>query len=255
MRFLYFLPGHQGPRVDGAVLDRYGLRDLFRGTTARGCQAAAGPEGPGCLVNDDRDPPAAYRPTEQIWAKRLSGGAWTGICKASPPLPEELLRGDWMEGHEVTLRDRHQWVVPVAKRMPEGTGLPEVLLYTAEGIRHRVAPEFLDLWEHACRLWDADGQLPVEDLMDLAAKALAVNYRLGRDELNLLTLVTSANLHLVTDALIDAPTLAALRALSDPKAPGAEASGVSAPPSSSPDSSGSAGSCPATGPRSPTSAG
>lgn len=254
MRFLYFLPGQTSHRVDAEVLERYGLRELFRGRSVRSC-LAAGPLGEGALVVDDREKAMVFSPGTQLWAQRLDGRAWTGMWKDSPPTPDELLRDDSMDGHGVLLRDKRRWVIPVARRMPEGTGLPEVLIYTADGIRHQVAPEFQGLWADACRLWDAGGELAVEEMMALAARALAVNYHLGKDELNLLNLVTSANLAAIAGALIDSPTLAALRAVSDPKAPGAAAAAASAPIDASPMPSGSADCCPATGRRSQTSAG
>ena len=251
-RFVYFLPGLAECRVDSALLERFGLRELFRGTAVRARQTAAGPDGAGLLVCDAAEPePAPAYTGGQRWARRLDGLAWTGYAADSPPAPEELLREDQVGGHRVLLGDRRQWLVPVARMFPEGTLLPETLVMGPKGLVRQVAPEYLGLWEDACRLWDSGGQLADEEVWQLGARALAVNYRLGADEVNALGLFTSATLGKVAAALVDAPVVEAARAELDAAAAAAQ---KKSPPSGPASSSGAADCCPATAPASGTCA-
>jgi len=101
-----------------------------------------------------------------------------------------------------------------------------------------VRPEFADLFADACRIWDKleslaagsdskspqktdDEQITVEIEADIAVRALAVNYRIGPVEVDLLGLLDTDTVWQTLKALIDWPAIEDLskKALEPPSSP------------------------------------
>ncbi len=236
--FLFYLAG----RAAGVSLDDcratglgYALR---RGCSRRGVTGGPGGGG-GVVVADEERVPSdqvGYFPDRQVWRPLVdakpAGSVWVGYAKDAPPGPADLLRDQPLRGHEVTLLDGRNWLVPIARGWIEQDGdlrwycnLPEVLDLDAEGKwkESKVLPRLAHLWDLALRWDDArsgatvkaegDGDggkttalVEFDQIIDGAVTALAANYCLGRTEVAMLGLLSTATAAAVLDALADVPT-------------------------------------------------
>lgn len=251
--FLYFVPDAAWIIPDAAALVAAGLDGVLGGA---GLSAApsAGPGGAnGMLLAAGGEAPA-YRPEGQTWALRQDGRAWLGFDPAAPPGPDELERPEQLPGHLVQLGDGRHWLCPVARLFGGESALPQTYLLEPGGVRKAVAPAWRDLWADCERLWAADQTLPELELLRIAHRALGVNFRLGTDEINALGLLHDRCLVGVLGALLDLPTVEAVRreAGGDPGAGSGASPGT---PGGAAGGSGGPGPAEDTPPASPTSAG
>jgi len=240
---LYFVPGLNGP--DLARLASIGL-DPIVGRRAPSCrQTTEGPDGTAGVVlvahaeaDGAVEPRCGYFPAEQTWARAVAGGYWIGYQTDAPPRPVDLQRKTIVVGHAVRLEDDHDWIVPLARVFPQGSALPRRLILGPDGtVVEQPLERFAALSARASRVWDgwrktldemaiasggqgglvAEGETldpltALDEAYALAADALALNYRIGVEELNVLGLVTSENLTNLDgtgllDALVDLPTI------------------------------------------------
>jgi hypothetical protein len=237
---LYYLPTAR-PGVTVEELHALGLAYAF--DAEQGCArvGAAGPDGErGLIVGYGNAAAIGYYPSAQTWRRmtglRARGGPapvpWVGFYREDRPQPEHLERRERLPGHPVRLLDALEWHVPVARAVADTDSLafiqnlPAASTIDDQGLWQpgAVLPAFAGLWELAERWWDAvigaqlepeEGEgtetrravLQFEELHDGAVRALAANYRLGRDEVALLGLLDARTAAAVLNALVDLPTL------------------------------------------------
>jgi hypothetical protein len=178
----------------------------------------AGPGGAsGTIVSalpaDGVVPPRLHYAEEfQTW--RQIGELWIGVDKEHPPAAADLRRKKIFQGYEVELAGE-KWTIPVVRDPEGGSGLPRDFVYADGGrVQQRIKAAYLDLWEKFSRaVWmffDPAGPWPLRmDLaegLELCLAALALNYRVGRIEQNLLGLVDSESWCLILAAAVDYPT-------------------------------------------------
>ncbi len=134
-----------------------------------------------------------YHPREQDW-HQIDDGLWIGLDKIEPPTPEELQRRRMHRGHVLTLGDGQAWEIPVVRRPLDGsTDLP--CGYQLSGGRwlESIKPQFKPLWEEAGEVHRDCRELGFDRLLGYALNVLAINYRVGSNEQNLLGLIDSTN--------------------------------------------------------------
>jgi hypothetical protein len=221
--FLYFLAGRKAP-PDAGELAGLGLGHLAGAPLAcREC--ALGPEGrPGVLLAAAAPEGLGFYPQRQRWM-RLTGGlllvpTFVGLETAAPPTPADLARPEQIDGYRVVLGDGNPWVIPVARRFPAGTCLPESLALGPDGkLIREVLPAYAGAWrlaQEVCADLASDGAeygdpgLEPQAMTDarafvVACEVLALNYRVGPDEVGLLRLLTTRTLPAVLSWFVEYP--------------------------------------------------
>lgn len=223
--FLYFLPGHGGPVTPGEI-ERRGLGHALGGMSVDPCGVSNGPggaHGTVCAAADSIDRLGFY-PAEQTW-RRIDESAWVGFFTGSPPGPDDLRRTEMLRGHDVVLADGRRWHAPAARVWVEQHGvmrhastLPATLKRGENGSwgRGEILPAYRALATIAEAWWDARmagaerGEFTVADGPNQATAVLAVNYRIGPVEADLLGIWSEPAVVAVLDACIDAPGFAEL---------------------------------------------
>jgi hypothetical protein len=176
-----------------------------------GYPIGAGPGGKAGLLLYPFDWPhrrARYIPEEQAWLQvSTDPPRWVGYYRDDKPTPESLRRADvdCVPGEFYRLDDGNDWEIPeIMMPTGESMGLPSSLSLV-DGRLHRTPVEkFLPLAKQARRafllFWatltgQEQPENPISDveLLGLAMDALAVNYRIGRDEVGALGLITDRN--------------------------------------------------------------
>jgi len=203
---------------------------------------ARGPgERPGTLYASHRVDPAAlrYQPQEQTWKPLCfaPGGAiardayWIGHA-AVLPAASDVARAKMIPGRPIELGDGKPWQIPLGRAWIEEEGQPrwthtlprrEQLGPEGRWQRGEVRGEYRRLWDLACRWFDqriaaipaaaVEGQtltMDFQGLREAAAEVLAVNYRLGPEEISLLNLFDGGCAVKILDALADWETFVAL---------------------------------------------
>jgi len=231
-------------KLSPAVLSQYGdlartfadLTDLRRDASLTEL-TGHGPGGSsGCLLcalpAEGQPPPRlGYFPDFQTWtpvggtgSASGTGGTgsasgtrenlWVGTDNEHPIAPADLRRKKTFPGYEIELAGG-QWTVPVVRNPEGGTGLPRDFVYADGGkVEQRIKAAYIGLWEKFARavwlLFDPEGPWPLAiDLAegtDLCLEALALNYRVGRIEQNLLGLIDSETWLTILAASVDYPT-------------------------------------------------
>ncbi len=259
---LYHVPGASWLVPEAAHLQAAGLAQVLGGVPLE-AQPCTGPDGPGVLLYSPQDPLElrGYHPDRQVW-RRCSEGRRpkadnpipsVGYWREARPGPDDLVRPRIVPGHLVELSGGGRWICPIGRMFDGRPGLPCAYLLEAGRLTEEVSEEYASLWADTIKL-HVHPQQPDIVLIEIAHRALAVNYRLGTDELNLLRLLDNRNTVEVLGALLDHPTIQAVtQEVSNPKAKAAEASrGI---PAGSNTGCGEPALCPDTPPASPTSVG
>jgi len=208
---------------------------------------------------------AGYYPEFQTWTE-IAGDVpyWVGLDKEHPPMPEDLARKKIFAGYKVELAGR-TWEIPVIRDPLGSSGLPMSWRRDPDGgTSQAIRPDWAVLFERFGRaLWlfnDPDGPYPIRldrgEALDLCIEALAVNYRVGIAEQNLLGLIDSENWFSVLACAVDWPTYRDVyeavegqkktRLLAKEAAPASQSTEPG--PESSVTSPGSPAACPATAP-------
>jgi len=239
MDFLYYLPASRGSRE--AVLAA-GLGYALGPGGPTWAPMAPGPDGQAGVVCGLSDAAPVHAAGDVRWTRMGGLDAWLGLLESQPPGapgapgapgPADLVRAETLPGHWVRLGDGGDWLIPAARLVRGGTLLPQALV-RAQGAwtRGDVLPAWRDLWDGACRVWDAlygglaaadeaeEGEDPaapgapaapvrltLSDECDLAVRAIAANYRVGPDEVSALSLLTTTTQMEVLKALVDWPAL------------------------------------------------
>lgn len=230
MDFLYYLPASRGSRE--AVLAA-GLGYALGPGGPTWAPMAPGPDGQAGVVLGLSDAAPVHAAGDVRWTRMAGLAVWLGLLNAAPPGPADLARPEGLPGHRVRLGDGAEWLIPAARLVRGGTLLPQALV-RAQGAwtRGDVLPAWRDLWDGACRVWDAlygglaaadeaeetdepanpagppkPVRLTLSDECDLAVRAIAANYRVGPDEVSALGLLTTTTQLAVLKALVDWPAL------------------------------------------------
>jgi hypothetical protein len=167
-----------------------------------------------------------YYPENQTWVGpdelRLPEDGpdwWLGWPEGSPPEPEELRRPEAIGGYPVEMGDGNTWHVPPARRWDGSPGaLPATLTVGPGGEEQRqVKPEYRDILEEVEEIADDwyelfrlqregkdDVELTLQSVpLDVMIRMLALNYRIGRPEVNALGLITTSNRMQISTAVLD----------------------------------------------------
>jgi hypothetical protein len=222
------------PRVSrSAVIERNRLRMSF--LAERGVSAAfagitdvqaqttcydlpgRGPGGHSGLILQVMDNPApvriGYSETHQVWHERPAGcDCWVGIDTEYPPSPQELAIGA-PRGYALELGDGQNWKIPIVRSVrEERSQLPYDFVYGEHGQLETRRAESR-LWELSAEGWnhwfdrEQHPTISAEILLELCLETLALNYRVGKVEQNLLRLVNSSNWSRILELLLDVPLL------------------------------------------------
>ncbi len=226
---VYFFPrvtraaAIQGNRLRADFLAARGVAAAFAGVTDAQAQTSCyelpgrGPGGHSGLVLQVLGDPAPVRigfsADHQRWVERPAGcDCWVGVDEEYPPTPEDLAIGS-PRGYPLELGDGRVWKVPIVRSAREDRAqLPFDFVFGDDGrieTRRRAAR----LWELSEEAWnhtfDRENHptISTETLLELCLGALALNYRVGRVEQNLLRLVTGDNWPALLELLLDVPLL------------------------------------------------
>jgi len=222
---LYFLP--LVARVDRDLLHQTLGHVLEPDDQPAQGEIGAGPDGGrGVLIALDPEPDCGlgYDPAAQTWCQAAGGTLWLGYPNDARPSPQDLLREEVVAGHLVRLGDGQEWMVPTARYFAGGSTLPQSIVLGPNGEKvTRALPRFAALSRHADRCaqnirilmgmderpkdWQA---MSVDEGWDICVDALALNYRLGPNEVSLLELVTTQNMQHILEALCDWQTVQAV---------------------------------------------
>lgn len=194
----------------------------------------------GVLIGVDRPGrPVKFLPDRQKWQPIVGrDGWWIGFDRDAPPTPDTLARRRMLDGHPIELCDGHAYIAPFARKATELDGrlsvdvaLPLISTRDADGhwLPGRVHPDFESFWALAAtfeqRYWLAHEEglkahierggsidepfmvtVEFDAIHNWACDVLAVNYRIGADEADLLGLLSNDAAFAVMKAACDFPT-------------------------------------------------
>lgn len=219
MQFLYAI--ENGSMVTGEMIKASGLSHAFDEDIdiTQGSIESGGPNNGKCVIfSAGQANKCRYKPAAQSWQKSNNGKFWLGVYNDDRPRPEELAVSVQLAGHWVKLEDGNKWLVPVARQIVGGSALPKSLVLGANGeVVEKQLPKYAGFWSRVEKLWndflvtnkmEKDGkiQLTMAQRMQLAAEALGFNYRIGIDEINMLSMLTTQNMSKIEAAIIDIET-------------------------------------------------
>lgn len=207
------------PNLDGALtpelLTQLGLDQVIE-PTGHAMTRGPGPgDAAGLLIAVSPGPAGKqarcrYRPEEQEW-RSIGDPAthWLGWQKDEPPTSVDLARVTHYLGHPVKLADDAEYLVPLVvphgrktmRRNRDGTWLcpmPRNTRLTADCMRYYES------------LWFGGTDRPTQsELADLACRGLAVHYRLGPNEIEMLGMFDWPAVERCLGAMLDVPSIVA----------------------------------------------
>ncbi len=229
--FLYYIPGMESPTPQDII--NAGLRHAFDGQREISCQCQ-GPDNEthGAILYDGRVKPndirdVHYNPATQTWQQIPGRTAWIGWVTGQIPGPEDLERGEMLDGHLVEMADERKWLCPVARglipsdetlqwtcELEEKIGLDKDGKIIVDG----VIPKYQKLWALADTYWnvlngaitetDDEGValFEMENVTQSAIQCLTTNYRIDLCEMDVLGLFSIKTPAKILEALVDWPT-------------------------------------------------
>lgn len=182
---------------DISILQEAGCDSLFdRIAQPQFTDCFEGPCGSGKLIYANRGVPVSeYRPDLQQWLD--CGKYWLGIWTNRKPTPELLQREIVLDGQLLRLCDGNMWSIPIVEYLPHRLTVDRT---TGNEIRV-VAPQHLDFAEWCNQLYryflsdefqdrvKEEYVIHIENGLTFAAAALAKNYRVNRDLIDMLGLI------------------------------------------------------------------
>ena len=249
LQFIYFIPSSNGLGQAGLIkkagLDNI-LDDPQKVTSN---QIFSGPDGlAGFLFSFCQPKELKYKPapavsseaektncqgfdkSQQVWQKSNCGKYYIGFYSDSPPTEKELARDVQITGHPVKLghgqtqtetqTDTDKWIIPLARIFPAGTKLPQSLILGSNGeVVTETLPKFVRFSAMCEKLWRefeiqiglaaGEKSMTTAEGFTLATEALAINYRINVDGINILKLFNTQNIAQILLAVIDAQTVQA----------------------------------------------
>ena len=228
---LFFIPSDES-RITIADVERVGLGALIEAASGVGLMLAeaptSGPEeswGFFAWFDDgslDAVPPSGPLDGSITWRRAVPDGARTagrfflGVRANSPPGPRDLARGAQLTGYEVRLADGREWVVPIAQYLPKRQTLDPETGREVRAVRADHHAFFEAALAYHELIQSHHGSSPrqlvaavceVEGGFDFAVAALAKNYRLTRDLVDMLGLLDDEALWWVIAATVGIPTV------------------------------------------------
>jgi len=172
-----------------------------------------GPNGETGIVLDWGTTRPGYFPESQEW-RELPGDVWIGWERDNPPTPDELARdpGLLVDGIPMSLGGGREWVIPNVASVPCAFGLGPGGTATRKPLARFAEFEALGAEIFAALEANAMDESPLEwePAIDLAARLLAVNYRIARPICLLWELFDQTNLGRILTESIDLPKLLAI---------------------------------------------
>lgn len=232
--FLIFVP--RASSIDARdTFPKLGLAELLDDGLAwegQRHERSVGPdnESPGVIFGIDRGPSdnrqsrIAYVASQQLWqpAKPLprdgeaplpAGRFWLGWESAAPPGPWDLQRSRPHRGARVRLDDGREWTVPQPDLLPHVLAIDAATgqdVYVLDERFHSFAVRATQYWDlclashRATRAGKTDVPAPTFEAIDLARRALTLNYVLNRDLIDALGLLRDpATIFAVPAAVLD----------------------------------------------------
>ena len=232
--FLYCLPGVKDTSnaVKSAMADHGAV---FKDASLEivGVGGSGGPDGgsgviavvaPESANGKGKAAAAGYYPGKQTWID--AGKFWLGIEKDNPPRLDDLQRSEIVQGYLFLLGDGHEWHVPLVRSGDDLGNIPERLMLGPGGTMIREPVErYLELCGAMAGAWsgfklssgwldeeEANGIDPVgkEEVLPLAVQGLGCNYRVGREEVLFLGLLTTTSARDVVLLMFDYPNVQAV---------------------------------------------
>ncbi len=230
MHYAIYLPGKQG--ANPAHLESVGLGSLG---TDGGVQFADAhshtPDGKSGLMAVWGVQPAMnpafydWQPAKACSRRELSAGRfWFGQHAESPLTPKDCERKVIQLGYGIPLRDKQVWRIPAAVNLPHYHGL------NGDGEYERwVADEYREFWRQSERYaveffkaidqleqlrlrrpdlpTDSTVEFTLKDAWEFCCAALAINYRLTPELIDLLGLIDDGAMRNIIKAAIDLPVI------------------------------------------------
>ena len=217
--FLYYIPEYKSfKRTDAVAL---GLNDRLEAFTTR--NTGKGPDGKNGIVVSSEGVECYYREAGQHWQQ--FGGVWIGFDESNKPKPEDLLRSDSYSSWPVNMGDQRAWNIPVLRVLETGSILPDqqIMILNEDGkFTAAIKKEFLEFGERIGKIWEelaerfqlyADEDngrfsftINIEQDSEIICEALSFNYRISREEISLLELLTSDSIQRSFQAMFDLPS-------------------------------------------------
>jgi hypothetical protein len=197
--FLYFLPGRVAESFyteektlkleslsPGLQKRLFDVKKNFEVAEVRG---AAGPgDQPGTILGikgpDGLPEPFGNFPKKQKWIQ-MNSGEWLGCSLESPPFPQQIEREQTVSGYLLKDLQGWEWSVPVARHAnPQSVTIPSVWWFEQGNIKSQTDPNYQWLWDLGVEVEKLylDPQGNIADLVVIAVKTLACNYRVGEEE-------------------------------------------------------------------------
>jgi len=222
---LYFLPNLRAAAAESiatrrSVLKERGLSDVFADVPLVEQPLAElrsrGPgDKPGCIlyaqaVDGSIPRQSGYYPSEQTWTPVGDGSLlWIGVDNAEPPKPEEMQRHTLCRGYPVG-----GWSIPILPRHDPAKPTLLAAAFTTDASGNQIQTVRAAYREHFEAFREAaewvyagmpDDGPPQSTLVDLAIRALSINYRLEWELQNVLQVVDSENFGTMICAAVDLP--------------------------------------------------
>lgn len=229
---LIYLPGR--PSAQAADLAAVGLGDLLDSSAVSAFTVDRGPDGGGGSIAywGDEIPSIDDYTFERAKGRKEGAGCWLGKPKQGQLGPAHLARKKQQIGADVLLADGQAWSVPIARQLPLLLGMDDSGAWT--GV---VAPQYRAFYEAAWSAleWLAPGgdnlrRVDAQAGADFAASALSINYRVNRDVIALLGLLTSELIFEIAEAAVEFAAIVAAtdaaqqkKTESDPASPPSDA--------------------------------
>jgi len=212
---VYYSPKRQTINRDQAIKLGLGYAMAEDGPTFVATQK--GPDAAAGVIFTFGQSDSLMNPDAIVWSRIPNTDLWLGYHPGgNRPGPADLARPETIGGHMVKLADGNEWLVPVARAVNGTSPLPRKLAWDgSKWSAGEVQDRYRDLFGEACRIWDLlihceEATVTISDEANLAAMALAVNYRLGPAEISALGLFdTKCHLDVIL-ALVDWPVVTEL---------------------------------------------
>ncbi len=205
--FMYFMPGRQSASLED--MRAAGLGYVFDGQFTRTQILGNGPDGgAGLLCAHGANHDLAFRPERQEWFQPHGKACWIGMESASKPTPADLARERMIGPYSVPCGDGARWTVPTAVKADGSCPLPST---------RRIEPKTGEIVKRPEPLFDtlrlaADmvsesirnhRELSTSDEVQHCATALTINYRVSKDELCALGILTDEAVVMILFAMCD----------------------------------------------------
>lgn len=232
--FLYYLPGLELDSVTGrptrAQIEERGLWDrlddcISEQIARERCafsMVEGGPDGKtGLLVVPQPHDGGViarlgYYAEHQTWMQSQIGNYWIGTDNDHRPTPGGMARRRLVEGYDCELADGQRWQCPTIRTEILTARVPMTYGMAGESVFGQVQERYREVWRESirwCVRFLEDYQthrmvdlLGSEEAFTGCVRCLAINYRVGVEEVTLLRLLDDDSMEQIIDAAIDMPT-------------------------------------------------